>query len=152
MVRRCATLKPLRHGQTPDQLEAQSLIDNDGQLPTYHTGSLQHISTAVSEESSSLETDSVTTLQKFTHSRPFTKQVLLIILSYGILAYHTITFDQLLPLLLSTPDPKDRLLCHLNLLAATSRPYPFDSGNLLHDRNRLPLSTRCSKIRTIGFV
>ncbi|KAK2612566.1 hypothetical protein QQS21_001336 [Conoideocrella luteorostrata] len=37
----------------------------------------------------------------------FTKPVIMNIMSYGILAFHTITFDQLFPVFLSTGEPKD---------------------------------------------
>ncbi|KOS17791.1 putative membrane protein [Escovopsis weberi] len=40
----------------------------------------------------------------------FTRPVIMNIISYGILAFHTMTFDQLFPLFLSTAPPKDKVL------------------------------------------
>ncbi|KAK1256070.1 hypothetical protein MKX07_008329 [Trichoderma sp. CBMAI-0711] len=40
----------------------------------------------------------------------FTKPVLMNIISYGILAFHTITYDQLFPVFLSTAPPKEPIL------------------------------------------
>ncbi|KAH8173050.1 major facilitator superfamily protein [Sarocladium implicatum] len=43
-------------------------------------------------------------------SRIFTKAVIMNIVSYGILAFHTMTFDQLFPVFLSTAPPKHPIL------------------------------------------
>ncbi|KAK5998497.1 Major facilitator superfamily multidrug transporter mfsB [Cladobotryum mycophilum] len=40
----------------------------------------------------------------------FTRPVIMNIISYGILAFHTMTFDQLFPVFLSTSPPKDRVI------------------------------------------
>ncbi|KAF4126744.1 Sugar (and other) transporter [Geosmithia morbida] len=51
--------------------------------------------------------------------KTFTKPVIMNIISYGILAFHTMTFDQLLPVFLSTAPPKH---------ATTQLPFKFVDG------------------------
>lgn len=48
----------------------------------------------------------VTPISKPTATKAFAKLVVLNIVGYSILAYHTMTFDTMLPTLLSTPPPK----------------------------------------------
>ncbi|KAL1961965.1 hypothetical protein VTN77DRAFT_700 [Rasamsonia byssochlamydoides] len=62
-------------------------------------------------------------------SKAFTKQVIFNIVSYGILAYHSVSFDQLMPVFLSTPKSDDAVVL----------PFKFTGG--------LALSTK-----TIGFM
>ncbi|KAL9127061.1 MAG: hypothetical protein Q9217_003990 [Psora testacea] len=50
--------------------------------------------------------------------RAFTKQVILVIVAFGILAYHSISFDQLIPVFLSEPVSHDR----------PSLPFHFSGG------------------------
>lgn len=50
----------------------------------------------------------------------FTKPVVMNIISYGILAFHTMTFDQLFPVFLSTPHPAEPTPVHL--------PFKFSDG------------------------
>ncbi|KXJ92229.1 major facilitator superfamily domain-containing protein [Microdochium bolleyi] len=50
----------------------------------------------------------------------FTKQVVLNIMSFGILAFHTMTFDQLFPIFLSTSPPEHKQPMHL--------PFKFVGG------------------------
>ncbi|KAJ5682732.1 Major facilitator superfamily multidrug transporter mfsB [Penicillium macrosclerotiorum] len=70
-------------------------------------------------------------LEGQTSSAPkaFTRQVIVTIVAYGILAYHSVSFDQLMPVFLSTPKSDD----------AVSLPLRFTGG--------LGLSTK-----TIGFM
>ncbi|KKK20368.1 hypothetical protein ARAM_003115 [Aspergillus rambellii] len=61
--------------------------------------------------------------------KAFTKQVIFNIIAYGILAYHSVSFDQLMPVFLSTPKSNDNV----------TLPFQFTGG--------LALSTK-----TIGFM
>ncbi|KAI9674234.1 MAG: hypothetical protein M1817_002052 [Caeruleum heppii] len=53
-----------------------------------------------------------------TVGKAFTKQVVLNIIGYGILAYHTISFEQLMPVFLSTPESHE----------TPSLPFKFTGG------------------------
>ncbi|KAL2871890.1 MFS transporter [Aspergillus lucknowensis] len=61
--------------------------------------------------------------------KAFTRQVIFIIIAYGILAYHSVSFDQLMPVFLSTPKSSGNV----------TLPFKFTGG--------LGLSTK-----TIGFM
>ncbi|PLB37373.1 MFS transporter [Aspergillus candidus] len=61
--------------------------------------------------------------------KAFTRQVIFNIIAYGILAYHSVSFDQLMPVFLSTPKPTED----------TALPFQFTGG--------LGLATK-----TIGFM
>ncbi|KAI9373086.1 major facilitator superfamily domain-containing protein [Aspergillus egyptiacus] len=61
--------------------------------------------------------------------KAFTKQVILNIVAYGILAYHSVSFDQLMPVFLSTPKPTGDVVL----------PFKFTGG--------LGLTTK-----TVGFM
>ncbi|CAK7228133.1 hypothetical protein SCUCBS95973_006777 [Sporothrix curviconia] len=107
--------------------EEQPLIDSDDQLPGYQT----------TEPSPSLEScnngavlpegvDNLDPLDPTPEptknagaSRIFTRPIILNTMSFGILAFHTMTFDQLLPVFLSTapPDGSD-----------ISLPFKFSGG------------------------
>ncbi|KAI1002044.1 Major facilitator superfamily multidrug transporter [Podosphaera aphanis] len=69
------------------------------------------------QESTNLITSSVDKPQT---AKIFTKQVVLNIVGYGILAYHTMSLDSMLPTLLSAPVPHDEDNRHL--------PFKFISG------------------------
>ncbi|CDM38255.1 hypothetical protein DTO013E5_8682 [Penicillium roqueforti] len=51
--------------------------------------------------------------QKSPAPKAFTRQVVLAIVAYGILAYHSVSFDQLMPVLLSTPRSDDEVVLPL---------------------------------------
>ncbi|KAJ5465717.1 hypothetical protein N7530_009504 [Penicillium desertorum] len=51
--------------------------------------------------------------QKSPAPKAFTRQVILAIVAYGILAYHSVSFDQLMPVLLSTPRSDDDIVLPL---------------------------------------
>ncbi|KAJ5519784.1 Major facilitator superfamily domain general substrate transporter [Penicillium fimorum] len=51
--------------------------------------------------------------QKGPAPKAFTRQVILAIVAYGILAYHSVSFDQLMPVLLSTPRSDDDVVLPL---------------------------------------
>ncbi|CAI7677431.1 unnamed protein product [Penicillium pancosmium] len=48
--------------------------------------------------------------QKSPVPKAFTRQVIITIAAYGILAYHSVSFDQLMPVFLSTPKSDDRVV------------------------------------------
>ncbi|OBT87224.1 hypothetical protein VE02_04890 [Pseudogymnoascus sp. 03VT05] len=102
--------------------ETELLIDDFEQLPRYQSteGSPQIPVTTQPEilDIISLDTNK-SEPEKEAPLKPFTKQIILNIAGYGILAYHTITFDQLLPVLLAHPETKD---------AVISLPFKFLGG------------------------
>ncbi|KAJ5747144.1 uncharacterized protein N7511_008840 [Penicillium nucicola] len=51
--------------------------------------------------------------QKTPVRKAFTRQVILVIVAYGILAYHSVSFDQLMPVFLSTPRSDDDVVLPL---------------------------------------
>ncbi|KAJ5551859.1 hypothetical protein N7535_000195 [Penicillium sp. DV-2018c] len=51
--------------------------------------------------------------QKSPAPKAFTRQVIFIIVAYGILAYHSVSFDQLMPVFLSTPRSDDEVVLPL---------------------------------------
>ncbi|CAG8961959.1 hypothetical protein HYFRA_00013739 [Hymenoscyphus fraxineus] len=90
-----------------DFQEAVALLHEDEQPPGYRTneGSPLLPSTPSPEPNEELDLNDTTTIYKPKPavSKAFTRQVVLNIIGYGILAYHTITFDSMLPTFLSTP-------------------------------------------------
>ncbi|TVY89988.1 putative membrane protein [Lachnellula willkommii] len=105
---RCAESKISRCEKASNLDEVVSLLSEDEQPPGYRTseGSPNLPSTPLPEPREPLDLNSSHVLRK---SKPatkaFTRQVVLNIVGYGILAYHTITFDSMLPTFLSTPPP-----------------------------------------------
>ncbi|TVY38057.1 putative membrane protein [Lachnellula subtilissima] len=106
---RCAESKTLRCEKTSNLEEVVSLLSEDEQPPGYRTseGSPKLPSTPSPEphEPLDLNTPHVLRKSKPATTKAFTRQVVLNIVGYGILAYHTITFDSMLPTFLSTPAP-----------------------------------------------
>ncbi|KAJ5131369.1 uncharacterized protein N7515_007408 [Penicillium bovifimosum] len=51
--------------------------------------------------------------QKSPAPKAFTRQVIVVIVAYGILAYHSVSFDQLMPVFLSTPRSDDEVVLPL---------------------------------------
>ncbi|KAJ5458556.1 hypothetical protein N7475_009944 [Penicillium sp. IBT 31633x] len=51
--------------------------------------------------------------QKSPAPKTFTRQVIFVIVAYGILAYHSVSFDQLMPVFLSTPRSDDDVVLPL---------------------------------------
>ncbi|ROW05540.1 hypothetical protein VSDG_00077 [Cytospora chrysosperma] len=114
-----------RRAETKDSLsETSSLISRDENLPHYRTteNSPQLTSTPAadmetqplldpevvddrlrqpSENARNAKADKATTLA-------FTRPVIVNIVSYGILAFHTMAFDQLFPVFLSSPAPETK--------------------------------------------
>lgn len=88
----------------PDELT--SLASGDEQPPDYLEGLA--FSSRESQDTQILyvEEQHELRLQKptFSFTDAFTRPVILNIVGYGILAYHTMTFDQMMPVFLSTPD------------------------------------------------
>ncbi|RAH73119.1 MFS transporter [Aspergillus aculeatinus CBS 121060] len=71
------------------------------------------------KESDDLSTDDdIEGQMKGQKPKAFTKQVIFNIIAYGILAYHSVSFDQLMPVFLSTPTSAD----------AASLPLKFTGG------------------------
>jgi hypothetical protein len=92
-VRRCATPKTSRREKVVDFSEVQLLIDEDDQLPGYQTteGSPHMSSTPSPEPQETLSLDNlndafIAPRQKPAVGKAFTRQVVLNIIGYGILA------------------------------------------------------------------
>ncbi|KAI1386362.1 MFS general substrate transporter [Hypoxylon trugodes] len=109
------------------EMESQPLIDHGEQLPGYQTNE------NTPENSPRLRTASVASIPwdsldlegnredlNLGISRIFTRPVILNIISFGILAFHTMTFDQLFPVFLSTAPPEHP--------APISLPFKFVDG------------------------
>ncbi|KFY01085.1 hypothetical protein O988_02919 [Pseudogymnoascus sp. VKM F-3808] len=102
--------------------ETELLIDDFEQLPRYQSteASPQIPATTRPDILDIISLDSSDSKpEKEAPLKPFTTQILLNIAGYGILAYHTITFDQLLPVFLANPSPKG---------AVISLPFKFLGG------------------------
>ncbi|KAI0966857.1 major facilitator superfamily domain-containing protein [Xylaria arbuscula] len=110
-----------------DRDEIQPLVDHDEQLPTYRTNEntptnsprLRSASVATIPQDS-LDLSKSKDCVGVGISQTFTRPVVLNIVSFGILAFHTMTFDQLLPVFLATASPKDKM--------ETSLPFKFVDG------------------------
>ncbi|GAP82477.1 putative tetracycline resistance protein TCR1 [Rosellinia necatrix] len=107
--------------------EIQPLLDHDEQLPTYRT----HENTPTN--SPRLRTTPAPAITRdpldlsrsgeamgVGITRTFTRPVVLNIISFGILAFHTMAFDQLLPVFLATAPPKHKV--------EMSLPFKFVDG------------------------
>ncbi|KAL2060918.1 hypothetical protein VTL71DRAFT_8970 [Oculimacula yallundae] len=123
---RCAEAKPTRCEKS-DLSEVVSLLGNEDQPPGYRTtdGSPKLPSTPSPEPQEALDLNATAPKRVMLRDRPattkaFTRQVKLNILGYGILAYHTMTFDAMLPTMLSTEVPTNT--SDFNL------PFKFVSG------------------------
>ncbi|KAI1142304.1 MFS general substrate transporter [Hypoxylon sp. FL0543] len=112
ILRKCA--EPRDEKSKLAEMETQPLIDHDDeQLPGYRTNenspeSSPRIRSAsvpsISWDSLDLEGGRVDS--NLGISRIFNRPVILNIISFGILAFHTMTFDQLFPVFLSTAPPE----------------------------------------------
>ncbi|KAJ5649031.1 uncharacterized protein N7484_002754 [Penicillium longicatenatum] len=60
--------------------------------------------------------------QKTPALKVFSRQVILTIIAYGILAYHSVSFDQLMPVFLSTPKSDDRVALPLQFTGGLGLP------------------------------
>ncbi|KAI1210871.1 MFS general substrate transporter [Annulohypoxylon truncatum] len=110
VFRNCA--EPRDEKSKMAEMEAQPLLDHDEQLPGYQTNenspenSPRLRSASVPSISwDSLELESGRGDLNLGMSKIFTRPVVLNIISFGILAFHTMTFDQLFPVFLSTAPP-----------------------------------------------
>ncbi|KAI0432538.1 major facilitator superfamily domain-containing protein [Xylaria sp. FL1042] len=110
-----------------DRDEMRPLLDHDEQLPTYRTNENTPVNSPRLRSSSvaTITPDSLDLNQAKDYvgvgiSQTFTRPVVLNIISFGILAFHTMTFDQLLPVFLATAPPKDKM--------ETSLPFKFVDG------------------------
>jgi len=111
-VTRCAESKGSRCEKAADLDEVMSLLSDDEQPPGYRTtdGSPKLPSTPSPEPQEALDLNApaqvVMLRERPAATKAFTRQVVLNIVGYGILAYHTMTFDAMLPTMLSTDLPK----------------------------------------------
>ncbi|KAG4428561.1 hypothetical protein IFR05_015957 [Cadophora sp. M221] len=124
-VTRCADMKSSRCEKAADLDEVMSLLSDDEQPPGYRTtdGSPKLPSTPSPEPQEALDLNApavVLLRERPAATKAFTRQVILNIVGYGVLAYHTMTFDAMLPTMLSTDIPKDT--SNFNL------PFKFVSG------------------------
>ncbi|RWA10022.1 hypothetical protein EKO27_g5092 [Xylaria grammica] len=124
---KCAESRDEKSKFSDREDEIQPLIDHDEQLPTYRTNENTPANSPRLRSASvpTLPQDSLDLTQSKAHmgvsiSKTFTRPVVLNIISFGILAFHTMTFDQLLPVFLATAPPKD----HVD----TSLPLKFVGG------------------------
>ncbi|KAI1175353.1 MFS general substrate transporter [Nemania sp. FL0916] len=120
--RRCAESRDEKSKFSDRDDEMQPLIDHDEPLPSYRTNENTPASSPHLRSASvpSIPQDSLDLNQSREHmgvgfSRTFTKTVVLNIISFGILAFHTMTFDQLLPVFLATAPPKNSVEMSLPL-------------------------------------
>ncbi|KAI1244423.1 hypothetical protein MGN70_014295 [Eutypa lata] len=109
-LRKCAEVRDEKL-KFAEMAEEQPLIDHDEQLPGYRTNenTPQNSPLLKSTPASRLpDLDDIADDENDKDSRIFTRPVILNIMSFGILAFHTMTFDQLFPVFLSTeaPEPK----------------------------------------------
>ncbi|KAI1450247.1 MFS general substrate transporter [Annulohypoxylon stygium] len=125
VFRKCA--EPRDEKSKMAEMEAQPLLDHDEQLPGYQTNenspenSPRIRSASVPSISwDSLELESGHAELNLGMSRIFTRPVVLNIISFGILAFHTMTFDQLFPVFLSTAPPDHPM--------PTKLPFKFVDG------------------------
>ncbi|TAQ85826.1 hypothetical protein B7494_g5832 [Chlorociboria aeruginascens] len=100
-VTRCAEPKPVSEKLARFNDEVMSLLGEEDSPPGYRTAAA-----APSLPSTPTSVCSVPR-SKPAVTKAFTRQVALNIVSYGILAYHTMTFDAMLPTLLSTKAPEN---------------------------------------------
>ncbi|CAJ2513581.1 Uu.00g017000.m01.CDS01 [Anthostomella pinea] len=107
--------------------ELQPLIDHDEQLPGYRTNenSPENSPRLRSASAASISRDTLDLAEGRKNAgvgitKIFTRPVVLNIISFGILAFHTMTFDQLWPIFLSTEPPKHEM--------PTSLPFKFVDG------------------------
>ncbi|RYP75763.1 hypothetical protein DL771_002250 [Monosporascus sp. 5C6A] len=110
-----------------DMGETQPLMDHDEQLPGYRTNEnspqnspLLKSTHATRIPRDSLYLEAVCDSEDSRDSRIFTRPVILNIMSFGILAFHTMTFDQLFPVFLSTEASEHRV--------PMSLPFKFVDG------------------------
>ncbi|KAK0391052.1 hypothetical protein NLU13_0554 [Sarocladium strictum] len=100
------TMSPYKSLDSMSELDGPS---DDESLPAYRSSESSPKLTPVDRNTSSsqMRTQIPTDCSK---PRIFTKAVIMNIVSYGILAFHTMTFDQLFPVFLSTAPPKHPVL------------------------------------------
>ncbi|KAK1252736.1 hypothetical protein MKX08_003923 [Trichoderma sp. CBMAI-0020] len=80
-------------------------------LPDYRSRETSpRISSQENAERQAIATTESPEMQLDQPTNVFTKPVVMNIISYGILAFHTITYDQLFPVFLSTAPPKEPIL------------------------------------------
>ncbi|KAI3331511.1 MFS general substrate transporter [Xylariaceae sp. AK1471] len=120
--RKCAEPRDEKSKLSDRRDEMQPLLDRDEELPKYRTNENSPANSPRLRSASvpAIDQDSLDLGGSRKHmgvgiSRTFTRQVILNIVSFGILAFHTMTFDQLLPVFLATAPPKDKVEMSLPL-------------------------------------
>ncbi|KAI0100604.1 major facilitator superfamily domain-containing protein [Nemania sp. FL0031] len=120
--RKCAEPRDEKSKLSDRDDEMQPLIDHDEQLPTYRTNENTPANSPRLRSTSapSITQDALDLAQSredvgVGFSKIFTRPVVLNIISFGIMAFHTMTFDQLLPVFLATAPPKDKVEMSLPL-------------------------------------
>ncbi|TRX98839.1 hypothetical protein FHL15_000181 [Xylaria flabelliformis] len=125
--RKCTEPRDEKSKLSDPEDEMSPLINHDEQLPTYRTNENTPASSPRLRSASApaITQDSLDLTQPSEHigvgfSKTFTRPVIMNIISFGILAFHTMTFDQLLPVFLATAPPKNKM--------ETSLPFKFVDG------------------------
>ncbi|KAI0132529.1 major facilitator superfamily domain-containing protein [Xylariales sp. AK1849] len=90
-------IRPLLEEQLPGYRSTENSPGNSPRLTT---------SRSAAEPRESLDLDGVSGIQR--NHTIFTRPVVLNVVAFGILAFHTMTFDSLFPVFLSTPHPDPR--------------------------------------------
>ncbi|KAK0715758.1 major facilitator superfamily domain-containing protein [Lasiosphaeris hirsuta] len=138
---------PARKSKGPE--EQPLLGDSEEPLPGYRTSEnspqLATTQGPVLQESLSLAENGQMDAPRLERAtRPmgiFNQDILLIIVTYGILAFHTMTFDALLPVFLSTDPPEHRI--------PTSLPFKFADG-FGYDTKRIGLILSIQGVYSMG--
>ncbi|KAI1752608.1 MFS general substrate transporter [Xylaria castorea] len=112
--RKCTEPRDEKSKLSDHEDEMRALINHDEQLPTYRTNENTPASSPRLRSASAptITQDSLDLTQSSEHmgvgfSKTFTRPVIMNIISFGIIAFHTMTFDQLLPVFLATAPPKN---------------------------------------------
>ncbi|KAL7938123.1 major facilitator superfamily domain-containing protein [Trichoderma chlorosporum] len=92
-------------------LDATKSRGREERLPNYRSRETSpRVSSQDNTERQATTGTETTEAQSDQPTKIFTKGVVINIISYGILAFHTITYDQLFPVFLSTAPPKEPIL------------------------------------------
>ncbi|KAI1641171.1 major facilitator superfamily domain-containing protein [Biscogniauxia mediterranea] len=124
---RCAEARDEKTTKLSENSEERPLLEHDEPLPGYRTNqnSPENSPRLLSVSAPSISQDPLDLAEPRGNvgvgfSRIFTRPVVLNIVSFGILAFHTMTFDQLFPVFLSTERPDHSI--------PTSLPFKFVGG------------------------
>ncbi|KAI0393185.1 major facilitator superfamily domain-containing protein [Xylariaceae sp. FL0594] len=124
--RKCAEPRDEKAKLREQADEARPLLDHDEQLPQYRTNENSPVNSPrlTSTPGPAIDRDPLDLHDSRQRgvgvTKTFTPQVILNIASFGILAFHTMTFDSLLPVFLATAAPDEQ--------AETALPFKFAGG------------------------